>query len=298
MSNSSRGFLGVAALLFIACAAITVTWCSSMSGMGGMSMPGGWTLSMTWMLMPGQSWPGAAASFVGMWVVMMMAMMLPSLVPVLWRYRQAISRINTPRLDLLTVLVGVGYFSVWTLPGVAAFPIGLSLATAEMQHPALARAVPLTVSMVVLVAGLIQLTTWKARQLACCREVSFCPCTAPTDAASALKYGLQLGIRCVYCCAGLTAILLVVDVMDLRAMTVLTVAITLERLLPSGVRVARAIGIVTVCGGLGLFFHCVSPSCYLGTNFIDIGGRAQLADDLQAHESGTLKHQRPRVGFD
>ena len=46
--------------------------------MGGMPMPGGWT------------WPGAAASFLGMWVVMMVAMMLPSLVPMLWRYRQAV----------------------------------------------------------------------------------------------------------------------------------------------------------------------------------------------------------------
>ena len=43
-------------------------------------MPGGWTMSMTWMRMPGQTWPGVAASFLGMWVVMMVAMMLPSLV--------------------------------------------------------------------------------------------------------------------------------------------------------------------------------------------------------------------------
>jgi predicted metal-binding membrane protein len=51
--------------------------------MGEMSMPGGWTMSMAWTLMPGQTWPGAAASFLGMWTVMMVAMMLPSLVPML-----------------------------------------------------------------------------------------------------------------------------------------------------------------------------------------------------------------------
>jgi hypothetical protein len=34
-------------------------------------MTGGWTMSMAWMRMPGQTWPGAAASFLGMWVVMM-----------------------------------------------------------------------------------------------------------------------------------------------------------------------------------------------------------------------------------
>ena len=61
-----------------------------MSAMGEMPMPGGWTMSMAWMRMPGQTWPGAAASFFGMWIVMMVAMMLPSLVPMLWRYRQAV----------------------------------------------------------------------------------------------------------------------------------------------------------------------------------------------------------------
>src|SRR5438445_10183626 len=78
---SQRVFFGVSALLFAASAAVTIAWCTSMSAMGGMPMPGGWTMSMTWMLMPGQTWPGAAASFLCMWVVMMIAMMMPSLVP-------------------------------------------------------------------------------------------------------------------------------------------------------------------------------------------------------------------------
>ena len=75
------GVVGVAALVFIASVALTIAWCASMSAMGGMPMPGGWTMSMAWMRMPGQTWPGAAASFLGMWVVMMVAMMLPSLLP-------------------------------------------------------------------------------------------------------------------------------------------------------------------------------------------------------------------------
>ena len=55
-----------------------------------------------------------AAAFVGMWVVMMAAMMLPSLVPMLWRYRRAARRTGETRLGRLTALVGVGYFFVWT----------------------------------------------------------------------------------------------------------------------------------------------------------------------------------------
>src|SRR3981189_1145328 len=103
---SERGFqhafLGVSALLFAASAAVTIAWCASMSAMGGMPMPGGWTMSMAWMRMPGQTWPGAAASFLGMWIVMMVAMMLPSLVPMLRRYRQAVGRAGAPRLGRLT----------------------------------------------------------------------------------------------------------------------------------------------------------------------------------------------------
>ncbi len=131
-----RAFFGVSALLFAAGAAATIVWCGSMSAMGGMPMPGGWTMSMAWMRMPGQTWPGAAASFLGMWVVMTVAMMLPSLVPMLWRYRQAVGRAGEMRLGRLTALVGVGYIFVWTAFGMAAFPLGVALAAVEMQQPA------------------------------------------------------------------------------------------------------------------------------------------------------------------
>lgn len=109
---SQRAFVGVSALLFAASAAVTIVWGASMSAMGGMPMPGGWTMSMVWMRMPGQTWPGAAASFLGMWVVMMVAMMLPSLVPMLWRYRQAVDGTGETHLGRLTALVGVGWKSV------------------------------------------------------------------------------------------------------------------------------------------------------------------------------------------
>jgi len=135
-----------------------------------MPMPGGWTMSMAWMRMPGQPWPGAAASFLGMWVVMMVALLLPSLVPMLWRYRQAVGRTGETRLGRLTALVGVGYCFVWTVFGMAAFLLGVALAAVEMQQPVLARAVPIAVGVVVLIAGALQLTAWKARHLACCPE--------------------------------------------------------------------------------------------------------------------------------
>jgi predicted metal-binding membrane protein len=249
-ASQQTSLLGVSALLFAASATITIVWCASMSAMGGMPMPGGWTMSMAWMRMPGQTWPGAAASFLGMWVVMMVAMMLPSLVPMLWRYRQAIARTGETRLGRLTARVGVGYFLVWTVFGMAAYPLGVALTTLEMQQPALARAVPIAVGVVVLIAGSLQLTAWKARHLACCREAPGRDRMLPADASTAWRHGLRLGLHCTHCCAGLMAIVLVIGVMDLRAMAVVAAAITVERLAPAGERVARAIGAVVVAAGL------------------------------------------------
>jgi predicted metal-binding membrane protein len=249
---SQQAFFGVIALLFAVSAAVTIAWCASMSAMGEMPMPGGWTMSMAWMRMPGQTWSAAAASFIGMWIVMMVAMMLPSLVPMLLRYRQAVGRAGETHLGRLTAIVGAAYFIVWTVCGMAAFPLGVALAAIEMRLPALARAVPIAVGMVVSIAGALQFTAWKAHHLACCRVAPERGRTLPADAATAWRHGVRLGLHCSYCCPGLTAILLVIGVMDVRAMAVVTVAITVERLAPAGERVARAIGAVVVVAGLFL----------------------------------------------
>jgi predicted metal-binding membrane protein len=220
--------------------------------MGEMPMPGGWTMSMVWMRMPGQTWPGAAASFLGMWVMMTAAMMLPSLVPMLWRYRQAVGGAGETRLGRLTALAGAGYFFVWTLIGMAVFPLGVALATIVMRESVLSRAVPIAAGVAILIAGSVQLSTWKARRLAFCREAPGRGKVLPAGASAAWRHGLCLGLHCAYSCAALMAIVLVIGIMDLRAMGVVTAAISAERLAPRGVRVARAIGVVAVAAGVFL----------------------------------------------
>jgi predicted metal-binding membrane protein len=247
---SEPAFFGLSALLFTASTAGTVVWCASMSAMGEMPMPGSWRMSMAWMRMPGQTWPSAAGSFLGMWVVMMVAMMLPSLVPMLRRYRQAVGGPDETHLGRLTSFVVLGYFFVWALFGLVTFSLGAALAAIEMQQPSLARDVPAAAGVVVVIAGLLQLTAWKARHLACCREAPRPDRPLSADVGTAWRYGLRLGLHCSACCSGLTAILLVIGVMDLRAMVAVTAAITLERLAPGGERIARALGAVIVGGGL------------------------------------------------
>ena len=252
---SERAFFGVSALLFAASAAATILWCAAMSAMSGMPMPGGWTMSMAWMRMPGQTWPGAAASFLAMWMVMMVAMMLPSLMPMLWRYRRVVGQTGVACLGRLTTWAGVGYFFVWTLLGVAVFPLGAALAAIAMEQPALARAVPIAVGVVVLMAGAFQFTGWKARHLAWCREAP--ACGPAMHAGAAWRHGLTLGLHCSCCCAGLMAILLVIGVMDLRAMAAVAAAITIERLAPPRLHMARATGAITIAAGLFLVAQAV-----------------------------------------
>jgi predicted metal-binding membrane protein len=242
----------ILALLFIASTAATIAWCTSMSAMGEMSMPGGWTMSMMWMRMPGQTWLGAAASFLGMWLLMMVAMMLPSLAPMLLRYREAIGNSGEARQGRLTALVGVAYFLVWTAFGIAVFPLGVAVTGAEMQQPALAHVVPFVVAVVILISGAVQFTGWKTHQLVYCREGRSGCRPLVADAGTAFRQGLRLGLHCCYCCANLTAILMVSGIMELRAMAVVTAAITIERLAPASERAARAIGAVLVVAGLFL----------------------------------------------
>lgn len=253
---SHPAFFGTSALLFVVSATVTVVWSASMSAMGDMPMTGGWTMSMAWRPMPGGTWSCAAASFLGIWMVMMIAMMLPSLLPMLWRYRQAVARRGETRLGGLTALVAVGYFLVWTAYGMAVFPLGAALASIEMQVPAVARAVPPAVGVVVVIAGALQFTAWKAHHLACCSETPGRDCTLP-NLGTAWRHGLRLGLHCGCSCASLMAVLLVIGVMDPLAMAVVTVAITVERVAPAGGVVARIIGAIVIGAGLLLIARAV-----------------------------------------
>jgi predicted metal-binding membrane protein len=162
----------------------------------------------------------------------------------LLRYRQAVGAAGETRLGRLTVLVGLAYFFVWTVFGIAAYPLGVALAALETPQ--------LVLAVVVLIAGAFQLSAWKARHLAHCREAPGPGRMLPADAGTAWRHGLRLGLHCSRSSAALMAILLVTGVMDLRAMAVVAAAITVERLAPAGALFARATGTLVV--GAGLIF--------------------------------------------
>lgn len=244
-----RGVLpGVLALAFVASAIATVLDGMVMAS-SAMAMPGGWALSMAWMAMDGQGWLGAAASFLRMWMPMMAAMMLPSLAPVLSRYDRALARAGAPRSGRIAAAAALGYFLVWATVGAAVYPLGAAWAQAAMHHRWLAHGVPFAAAATVVLAGALQFTAWKARRLACCRAAPGVV-TQPTGVAAGLRHGVRLGLDCACCCGNLMVISLVAGITDLRTMAAVTLAISAERLLPAGERVARGVGLLALGAGV------------------------------------------------
>ena len=151
----------------------------------------------------------------------------------------------------LTALAGAGYFLVWAVVGVLLYPLAAALAALEAREPALAGVAPIATGAVVLIAGLMQITAWKARGIACCREAHQ-PGTMPADAGAAWRHGVRLGLDCVRCCGNLMAVLLALGMMDLRWMIAVTTAIVVERVAPPGAPLARAIGVAVILWGVVL----------------------------------------------
>jgi predicted metal-binding membrane protein len=173
----------------------------------------------------------------------------------LWRYRQAVGEMVGDYLGTLTALVGTGYFFVWTLFGVIVFLVGAMLSEVAMNSSQLARVVPMAIGIVVIIAGALQFTRWKARHLACCRAAPVCCDAISPDARAAWRHGLRLGVHCVHCCFGLTLGLLAIGVMNLYAMALITAAISVERFAPRGERTAQCLGAIVVVAGLWMIVN-------------------------------------------
>jgi predicted metal-binding membrane protein len=243
-----RCLIAACVAIFLISVAITIRLCDS-SCCESLPIPGGWTLSTMWTRTAGGSWLGAAGSFLAMWSVMMAAMMLPCIAPMLVQYRRSLHATGADRSHGSTMLVSAGYFAVWTLVGAAVFSIGAAFASIALHSPSLARSVPLLSGGMVVLAGVIQLSPWKIRQMMQCRTAPSCAGAACGQASSSWRHGLALGAQCARCCSGLMLALLALGLMDLRAMTIITSAMAAERLAPTPVRIARSIGMLAIAAG-------------------------------------------------
>ncbi len=199
--------------------------------------------------MPRQEWYLGLPGYLRMWMTMMVPMMLPSLVPMVSRYRRTVPA-ESPRRHGLTALVGLGYFAIWAGLGVVAYGGSAGVVVLETRWGPAGWWLPGAAGVTLLVAGVVQLTTWKARQLALCRGKPGDHCHLGATGSSAFRHGLELGLRCSRSCGPLMLALLVTGLMEPLAMAAVTLAITAERLAPAPLRFVRAVGLAMLLGGV------------------------------------------------
>src|SRR5882757_560068 len=175
-------FVASCAVAFAAGISATVYFCHSMCC--EMEMPGGWTMSMMWMRMRGQTWFGSAISFLLMWLAMMVAMMMPSALPTF---------LKTGRPWLSLCCMASGYYAIWLAAGIGIYALGVALATVATRSELISRAVPLFLSASLIAAGSFQLTRWKMRHLSRCRSPFGCAISCPQDETS-FRLGCKQGV--------------------------------------------------------------------------------------------------------
>jgi len=244
----------IASCIFLVAAVSTIYSARGMSD--GMSMPGGWTMPMMWMAMPGQSLAPLALFFLLMWQAMMIAMMLPSSWPMLELYTRVARHTGERRPMLNTFIAGAGYFTVWAAFGAVAFAAGFEVSRAAMLSPRLSRGVPAAAGLSLVFAGIWQLTPLKQACLKHCREpLLFLGHAYRPGLRAAFGVGLRHGAFCAACCWALMLIQLLLGIMNLAVMVTVAAIIAFEKLWRSGPVLAHVVGVLSIAGGLGLILR-------------------------------------------
>lgn len=191
----------------------------------------------------------ASATAVPRTVAMMVAMMLPSVAPTLWRSHRRLRATAGARAARTTSSLAAGYAGVWVAIALGMFAISMELPRTGVP--------PLAAGAIVLIAGALQRSPWKAAQLHHCVHACFLT-DAPPNPMGAWRTGCELGVHCALSCAAAMTVLLVAGFMDLRVMLAVTATITAERILPAGERIARATGTLGVILGLTICMRALA----------------------------------------
>lgn len=195
--------------------------------------------------------PGLMAAVdVGMWVIMMAAMMLPSTVPVLAAVTQiARSRKQQAVSSRAPWVFGLGYLLVWIAVGVIAATIDLGGRAILGTSPALNAVAPVAAGVILALAGLYQLSPLKNRCLRHCRSpFGFLMTNWREGTTGAVRLGVRHGVYCLGCCWALMGTLLVTEALGIVWPITLSLLIFVEKVLPGGryVALVATVGLVAL----------------------------------------------------
>jgi predicted metal-binding membrane protein len=209
-------------------------------------------------------------AFLVVWVVMMTAMMFPSVAPMAaaWLRTVAARPTRVARMFGVTEFLG-GYLIAWAAFGALVYVVLIMVDGLVTDAPTVAK---WTGVMVFAVAGIYQLTPLK---MACLRH-----CRSPLGAvvhyagyhgpARDLRVGIHHGLYCIGCCWGLMILLVAVGAMNIPAMVALAGVIFLEKVWRHGAGFATAVGVILIAAAVYTVF---STSLVPG---LDGGGMVQM----------------------
>ena len=189
-----------------------------------------------------------------MWAVMMVAMMLPSAMPMILTYA-AIARRHRGTPAYAPWIFAGAYVLVWTVFSAGATAGQLTFENTSLLENA-SRATWITGAVLLVLAGLYQLTPLKNVCLAHCRSpIGFFMTEWRDGIGGALAMGIKHGAQCLGCCWMLMGLLFVFGVMNLLWVAALTILVLLEKVAPSGHTIARVSGMAMLATAIVLVVH-------------------------------------------
>ena len=195
---------------------------------------------------------GALGWFTGVWVTMMAAMMLPSVLPMVLVFdrvngeRRARGRSFVP-----TWVFAAGYFGVWTVYGLLAFALFSLVRALDPGWLSWHREGPLIAGGAIVLAGVYELSPLKRVCLRHCRSpMHFVLGGWRPGPWGAIRMGVEHGALCVGCCWGLMLILFALGVMSVVWMLVVAGLIFAQKVLPFGERLTAVFAVVFIAVGI------------------------------------------------
>lgn len=195
--------------------------------------------------------PGYAMLMFFMWWVMMMAMMLPSASPVILLFAGVNRKqraLDSPYVP--TAVFAAGYVIVWGGFSLLAAGVQWGLESAGILSAMMASTSALFGGIVLLAAGVYQLTPVKHVCLRHCRSpVHYIADHWRPGSFGALQMGMEHGVFCLGCCWTLMVLLFVGGVMNLYWIAGLAVFVLLEKTIPARHRLGAVTGIGLILWG-------------------------------------------------
>lgn len=193
----------------------------------------------------------SAAVFLGMWLTMMVAMMFPTIAPIVLLHRLVMRRHSRGLAP--TVSFAAGYLVIWSLVGL--IPLAALIGFREASDGA--DWVAPVAGAVLVVAGAYQFTAWKQTCLRACRS----PLTflSTHDFGSGLsgtfRAGASHGLYCLGCCWALMVVLFVVGLMNLAWMAAIAVVFLAEKNWSRGRALTVVVGVAVLALGMAVLVH-------------------------------------------